>query len=166
MSAHNRAGAPAEGTIMTTDLVSNPIHGEVTGQPPPPTTPARSTGRAPARVSVVANGRRQVTLTVRGWLDRVGVARLRTTLAEVRATGTPGLRLDVSGLSGWDSGLPRALAWAHIQLRGEGQELILTGASERLHTEIDQAHRTLGLPLLCTPCPGHSAYRPGTEDQP
>lgn len=176
---------------MRTSLISNPMNGAVTssahsvpdgvvdsvvdtvGAIPsrfidhaPPAPPARLAGGAPAYVSVVANGRDQVTLTVRGWLDRMGVARLRTTLAGVRAAGTPRLFLDVSGLSGWDLGLPRALAWARIQLHGNGQELILTGASARLCTEIDLAHRTLSLPLFRGPHPGQPAYRPETADQP
>lgn len=165
---------------MTTNLINSPIStpandpAEMTvgvvpatfvGQPRP-APPARLAGRVPACVSVVADGRGQVTLTVRGWLDRVAIARLRTTLAGVRAAGTPRLHLNVSGLSGWDPGLPRALAWARIQLHGNGQELILTGAPARLCTEIDRAHHTLRLPLLRGPRPGEPAYRPETADQP
>lgn len=123
-------------------------------------------GPAPACVNVVASGWARVTISISGWLDRPGVARLRTTLARARAVGAPRLVLDAAGLSGWDPTLPRVLAWARIQLRGGDQELVITGAPARLRTEITQAHHTLGAPLFRGAHPGEPAYRPETADQP
>lgn len=167
MSARSARAHPSDpgqvvGSVFETVGV---VPATLVGQPPP-APPARPAGRVPAWVGVVADGRGQVTVTVRGWLGRVGVARLRTTLAGVRAAGTPRVYLNLSGLSGWDPGLPRALAWAHIQLHGNGQGLILTGAPPRLCTEIGRAHHTLCLPLFRGPRPGEPAYRPETADQP
>ncbi|MBO0871876.1 MAG: hypothetical protein J2P19_00630 [Pseudonocardia sp.] len=160
-----RAGSEPDGAVDPVLDTAGVIPRRLIGKAPS-APPARLAGGAPAYVSVVAGGRDHVTVTVRGWLDRIGVARLRTTLAGLRTAGTPRLFLDVSGLSGWDRALPRALAWARIQLHGNGQELILTGAAARLCTEIDQAHHTLGLPLFRGPYPGQPAYRPETADQP
>lgn len=73
---------------------------------------------------------------VRGDLDRAGVARLRSELAQWRKTGVVELRLDLVGGPRRDPILARMLAWAATQLRGTGGNLIIVGATEQVRAEL------------------------------
>jgi anti-anti-sigma regulatory factor len=85
-----------------------------------------STERHPARAVV----------RVRGELDRVGIARLRTELSGWREAGPVALWLDLAAVPRCDPGLARVLGWARTQLRGDGGDLIVTGATEQVLAEI------------------------------
>ena len=89
--------------------------------------PAAGHHRPPARVSVSAQ------------LDRAGVSRLRGELIERRRAGAVYVRLDLSLVSRCDHDLAPVLAWSRIQLRGRGGELIITGASEQVRSELAAA---------------------------
>lgn len=119
-----------------------------------------------ASIATTMLGRDRVLLQVRGRLDRVGIARLRTALTHARALGTPKLVLDLAPVMWWDHSLAGALAWARLQLRAREQHLILTGASAELRTEIDSEQNRLGYPLWRGLRPGQTGYRPETADQP
>jgi len=119
----------------------------------------------PLGILAAADGRDRVTLRVRGRLDRVGISRLRTELAGWRAVGVPILCVDVSAVSRWDPGLPRALAWARSQLRAHGQELIITGGA-RLSAAVAAEETTFDLAGWRGARPGEPGYRPETADQP
>jgi anti-anti-sigma regulatory factor len=108
-----------------------------------------------------------VTVRVLGQLDRTGVARLRTELAQWREAGVSELLLDLSGVSGADPGAARALAWARIQLRGRGGNLIVTDASASLRARLETEVAALEtIPGAHSDRSADLIYRPETADQP
>jgi anti-anti-sigma regulatory factor len=119
-----------------------------------------------ARIITASDGRDRVTISVLGTLHRPGVSRLRSRLASCRAAGTPQLILDLTATRGWDSGLPRALAWARIQLRDTNQELSLIGATPQLWAEVRANEAALTELHWRGAQPGQPGYRPETADQP
>lgn len=78
----------------------------------------------------------RVTVTVTGELDLRGIAWLRTELAGWRRVGATQVRLELSGMTGADPSLARALAWEGTQLREHGGDLIVTGVTNQVRAEL------------------------------
>lgn len=111
--------------------------------------------------------RAYAAVSVSGRLNKSGIARLRAELAGWRAAGAIDVRLELSGMTGYDPGLARTLAWAQSQLHGNGGELLITGADQRLCAELSDAVAELhALPGWHEHWPGTLTYRPETADQP
>jgi len=90
---------------------------------------------AAARIESRGHGLGREVVTVTGVLDRAAVARLRIELAAWRAAGVRWPRVDLSPASGGGPGLPRMLAWAAHQLRGQGGQLSVHGGGHALRAE-------------------------------
>jgi hypothetical protein len=73
--------------------------------------------------------------------------------------------VDVSAVSGWEPGLPRALAWERARLHGHGQELTITGEA-RLVAQVAAQHNDVDFAGWRGARPGEPGYRPETADQP
>lgn len=111
--------------------------------------------------------RAYATVSVCGRLDKGGIGRLRAELAGWRAAGAVHVRLDLSGVTGHDPSLARALAWAQSQLHSNGGDLLITGADRQLCTQLRDAQAELRtLPGWHDNWPGTLTYRPETADQP
>jgi hypothetical protein len=117
-----------------------------------------STPRARARAAV----------SIRGRLDRAGIARLRTELAGWRTAGAHEVRLHLSEMTSYAPGLARTLAWAQTQLRENGSNLRVIGAPKQLQAELRDAVDALGsLPSWhAGGLPQQRTPRPETADQP
>jgi anti-anti-sigma regulatory factor len=91
--------------------------------------------------TIVSTGRRptQVTLRVSGELDRPGIARLRSELAQWRDAGALELIVDLSAVTGSGPTLARVLAWARIQLRGNGGDLVVIGGGDPVLADLAAA---------------------------
>jgi ABC-type transporter Mla MlaB component len=131
-----------------------------------------------ARIRSSRRGPDHATITVIGPLDRIAVAHLRDELAAWRESGVVNLRVDLSDISGTDSDptwtltstLARMLAWARVQLRESGGDLIVSGAGAGMDAALDTAAARLptapGVGHRIPRQTPHHGYRPETADQP
>jgi hypothetical protein len=109
-------------------------------------------------------------VSVDGPLSRAAIGRLRNELIGWREAGVLDLRVELAGISGVDTGLlwtlARMLAWARVQLRELGGDLIINGMPVGLLDERDAIEAQLGILLNAQHDRTHLRYRPETADQP